>query len=80
VLFPHRHEMESRDFALMQEWDLICEADHGCEAIPVPRAMFGDMQRNDPRCGTPASVSAEDAEFVRQWQELVRNAEAAAGR
>jgi hypothetical protein len=53
------------------QWDLICEADHGCVAIPITRAMAGALQRTDPRCknGPP---SAEDAEALRQLGELAK--------
>ena len=33
------------------EFDFICEQEHGCDPIPVTRAMFGALQRTDPRCG-----------------------------
>ena len=34
-------------------WDFICESGHGCDPIPVTRAMTGALQRTDPRCGPP---------------------------
>ena len=37
------------------EFDLICEQDHGCDPIPVTRAMFGALQRTDPRCKNSAT-------------------------
>ena len=37
-----------------EPWDFICESDHGCEPIPIDRAMTGALQRSDPRCGEPA--------------------------
>ena len=40
-------------------WDFICETGHGCEAIPIDRAMTGALQRSDPRCGAPAPQSGD---------------------
>jgi len=42
------------------EFDLVCDNDHGCDPIPITRAMSGALQRTDPRCKNPP-VSAEDA-------------------
>jgi hypothetical protein len=54
------------------EFDFICEEDHGCDPIPVTRAMFGALQRTDPRCKGSDQVSAEDAEALRQLGEIVK--------
>ena len=54
-----------------QEFDLICEQEHGCDPIPVTRAMFGALQRTDPRCGKK-EVTAEDQEALRQLGEIVK--------
>jgi hypothetical protein len=54
------------------EFDFICEQDHGCDPIPVTRAMFGALQRTDPRCKGSDQVSAEDAEALRQLGEIVK--------
>jgi len=59
--------------AARPEWDLVCEADHGCAPIPVTRAMIGALQRTDPRCENPA-LSPEDAEALKQLNELVKPA------
>jgi hypothetical protein len=32
------------------EYDLICEADHGCKPIPVTREQIAKIQEADPRC------------------------------
>jgi hypothetical protein len=62
------------------EFDLVCEQDHGCDPIPVPRSMFGALQRTDPRCGSDQPVAPADAEALKQWNEMVKAAtEAAAG-
>jgi hypothetical protein len=54
------------------EFDFICEQDHGCDPIPVTRAMFGALQRTDPRCKGSDQVSAEDAQALRQLGEIVK--------
>lgn len=51
------------------QWDLICETTHGCTPIPLTSAMFGALQRTDPRCGTQA-VSPADAEALKQLDAL----------
>jgi hypothetical protein len=55
-----------------QEFDFICETEHGCDPIPVTKAMFGALQRTDPRCKGSEQVSAEDAEALRQLGEIVK--------
>ena len=57
--------------AARPEWDLVCELDHGCNPIPVTRAMIGALQRTDPRCHNPGP-SAEDAEALRKLQDLLK--------
>lgn len=59
--------------AARPEWDLVCESDHGCAPIPVTRPMIRALQRTDPRCN-PAAPSAEDAEALRQLQQLLKPA------
>ena len=54
------------------EFDFVCEQDHGCDPIPVTRAMFGALQRTDPRCKDNAPLSAEDAEALKQLGEIVK--------
>lgn len=55
------------------QWDLVCEADHGCVAIPVTRPMAGALQRTDPRCKN-APLSAEDAAALKQLSDLLKGA------
>src|SRR5499433_1458630 len=57
--------------AARPEWDLVCETDHGCAPIPLTRAMSGALQRTDPRCDN-SPVSAQDAEALKQLDELVK--------
>lgn len=35
-----------------ERFDLICELDHGCDAIPISREMIAEIQAADPRCTT----------------------------
>jgi len=53
-------------------FDFICETEHGCDPIPVTKAMFGALQRTDPRCPGSDQVSAEDAEALKQLGEIVK--------
>jgi hypothetical protein len=55
------------------EYDLVCEQDHGCAPIPVTRAMFGALQRTDPRCKNQKPVSAEDAQALKDLDEIVKS-------
>ena len=32
------------------KWDLVCEQNHGCAALPLSSATFQSIQNNDPRC------------------------------
>jgi hypothetical protein len=54
------------------EFDFVCEQDHGCDPIAVTRAMFGALQRTDPRCKPQKEVSAEDAQALKQLDEIVK--------
>ncbi len=63
------------------EFDLVCDNNHGCDPIPITRAMSGALQRTDPRCKNPP-VSAEDAAALGQLGAIVKAlaaAKAAAG-
>ena len=54
------------------EFDFVCEIDHGCDPIPVTRAMFGALQRTDPRCKGADQVSAADAESLKLLGEIIK--------
>jgi hypothetical protein len=58
------------------EFDLVCEQDHGCAPIPVTRAMFGALQRTDPRCKNHKPVSPEDALALKELDEVVTSLKA----
>jgi hypothetical protein len=53
------------------QFDLVCEADHGCVEIRITRAMAGALQRTDPRCQNPPP-SAEDAAALKQLNEMLK--------
>jgi len=57
--------------AARPQWDLVCEADHGCAPIPITRAMIGALQRTDPRCGNP-KITPEDAKALKQLEQLLK--------
>src|SRR5262245_6778898 len=59
--------------AARPEWDLVCEADHGCAPIPITRPMIGALQRTDPRCA-PTPVSREDAQALEQLKQILKPA------
>ena len=54
------------------EFDMICETDRGCDPIPVTKAMFGALQRTDPRCKGAENVSPEDKQALDQLGEVVK--------
>jgi hypothetical protein len=60
--------------AARPEWDLVCEADHGCVPIPITRAMIGALQRTDPRCA-PTPLSPQDAQALEQLKQLLKPAQ-----
>lgn len=55
-----------------QEHDFICEDTNGCDPIPVTKAMFGALQRTDPRCKDADKVSPEDAEQLKMLGDIVK--------
>jgi hypothetical protein len=53
------------------EFDLVCDNNHGCDPIPITRAMSAALQHTDPRCKNPP-VSAEDAAALGQLGAIVK--------
>lgn len=53
------------------EFDLVCDNSHGCDPIPITRAMSAALQHTDPRCKNPP-VSAEDAAALGQLGAIVK--------
>jgi hypothetical protein len=54
------------------EFDMVCEQNHGCAPIPITRAMFGALQRTDPRCKHEGPVSPEDQAALKQLDQVVQ--------
>jgi len=52
------------------EFDFVCELDHGCDSIPVTRAMIAALQNTDPRCKNAPPPSEADLEALKQLQAL----------
>jgi hypothetical protein len=55
-----------------QEFDLICELDHGCAPIPVTRPMIRALQQTDPRCKNPQPLTQEDKQAFADLAEVVK--------
>jgi hypothetical protein len=60
--------------AARPEWDLVCEADHGCAPLSVTRALIGALQRTDPRCAT-TPLSQQDEKALEQLKQLLKPAQ-----
>jgi hypothetical protein len=54
------------------EFDLICEQGHGCDPIPLTRAMSAALQRTDPRCKNQQPVSTEDEQALKELGEVFK--------
>jgi hypothetical protein len=59
------------------EFDLVCDVTHGCDPIPITRAMSGALQRTDPRCEHKTPISDEDAAALTQLGSIVKAINAA---
>ncbi len=46
------------------QWDLICEDDHGCEALPISDLAIHSLQNTDPRC---AEIDVPFTQDVMAW-------------
>lgn len=46
------------------QWDLICEDDHGCEALPISDLAIHSLQNTDPRC---EEIDAPFTQDVMAW-------------
>src|SRR5271170_1673433 len=62
------------------QWDMICDNSHGCDTIPLTRAMTGALQRTDPRCKNPGPPSPEDAAALAQLGAMLKAGAAAAAK
>ena len=54
------------------QWDMICETGHGCDPIPLTKAMVSVIQKTDPRCESMPVLSAEEKQLLGQLQQLLR--------
>jgi len=54
------------------QWDLICDNSHGCDPIPITRAMSTALQHTDPRCKNGGPLSPEDAAALAQLAAIVK--------
>jgi hypothetical protein len=59
-----------------QEFDLICEENHGCAPIPVTRAMFRALQKTDPRCKDQQALTQDDKQALADLAEVVKTLKA----
>jgi hypothetical protein len=58
--------------AAKPEFDLVCEQDHGCAPIPVTRAMFGALQKTDPRCQPPVELTEDDKKSLAELDQIIK--------
>lgn len=42
------------------QWDLLCEKDHGCDPIPLTSEMIRALQKGDPRCSPPNTLTPQE--------------------
>lgn len=56
------------------KWDKICETGHGCDPIPLTRAMVQVLQKSDPRCKPAARLSPEEQTLLDSLQAAARAA------
>lgn len=54
------------------QWDMICETGHGCDPIPLTKAMVNVIQKTDPRCESMPALSTEEKQLLGQLQQLLR--------
>lgn len=54
------------------QWDLICEDDHGCAALPINDLAIHSLQNTDPRCkqSDPTFMQSVTAWFIRAFTPL----------
>jgi len=55
-----------------QEFDLVCEEDHGCAPIPFTGPMFRALQKADPRCKNEQALNEEDKQALADLAELMK--------
>ena len=57
-----------------EQHDFTCgeNSANGCDPLPLTQAMFGALQRTDPRCADSEKVSAADAEALEQLGAIIK--------
>lgn len=55
------------------KWDLICESNHGCQPIPVTKAMLEALQRSDPRCSPANPLRQQDLDALKALADMSKN-------
>jgi hypothetical protein len=55
-----------------EEFDLICEEEHGCAPIPITRPMFRALQKTDPRCKNQEPLTQDDRQALADLAEVVK--------
>ena len=63
------------------QWDMTCEPGHGCDPIVLPGihalVLISAMQKTDPRCPAPESLTPEEQAELKKMQELLKKQAAA---
>lgn len=54
------------------EFDLICEMEHGCDPIPITRRMLAAVQKTDPRCAKPDTLTEDDQKALKELDEVLK--------
>jgi hypothetical protein len=47
------------------QWDMICETGHGCDPIPLTRAMVEVLQKADPRCESSRHLTEAETALLK---------------
>ncbi|MCV6546654.1 MAG: hypothetical protein OIF56_05120 [Cohaesibacter sp.] len=55
-----------------EQWDMVCEMEHGCDPISVSRAMSRALQKTDPRCAS-TKLTEEEAEALQDFKDMFDN-------
>ena len=57
-----------------EEHDFTCgeNSANGCDPLPLTQAMFGALQRTDPRCPNSDKVSAADSEALEKLGAIIK--------
>lgn len=53
------------------EFDMICEDDHGCDPIEIPRPIITLLQKTDARCGGRYQPKPQEIEMLKQFKAAI---------